>query len=154
MEITVQTNEHGDRTVSRSTDGARHVSTARHAADRANTNKGACPLADRGEATHPVGDGSSVENRSVDPLASRTGCNINVSLSFLPNSHSSRNGGAAIARTTVRQELPVHGKTSMMDRNGTRSVQYEHPSMKRSDILFGWLSGDLRQSAQSEFLNL
>jgi hypothetical protein len=90
----------------------------------ASTNKGACPLAEcplakrgnRGKAAHPVRDGSSVENPYAAPLASRTGCNINGRRLFLPNSHSSRNGGttarhcersAAIAQTTDRRSAPA-----------------------------------------------
>jgi hypothetical protein len=95
----------------------------RRSTDRGNTgshlitNKGACPLAERplakrGEATHPVRDGSSVENPYAAPLASRTGCNINGRRQFLPNSHSSRNAdttarhcerSAAIAQTTDKR---------------------------------------------------
>jgi hypothetical protein len=66
------------------------------------TNKGACPLAECGKAIHPVRDGSSVENRYAAPLASRTGCNINGRLTFLPNFHSSRNDGAVIVHITVQ----------------------------------------------------
>jgi hypothetical protein len=46
---------------------------------------------------HPGRDGSSVENPSASPLASRTGCNLNGRRLFLPNSRSSRNDGAAEA---------------------------------------------------------
>ncbi|MDR3194358.1 MAG: hypothetical protein LBT76_03580, partial [Tannerella sp.] len=60
-----------------------------------------CDRVERGEATHPVRDGSSVENRSAIPLASRTGCYVTGQWSFLPNFHSSRNGGAANAQTTL-----------------------------------------------------
>ncbi|MDR3194258.1 MAG: hypothetical protein LBT76_03065, partial [Tannerella sp.] len=41
----------------------------------------------------------SVENRSADPLASRTGCNLHVPWLFLPNFHSSRNGNTVTDRT-------------------------------------------------------
>jgi hypothetical protein len=118
--------QHCDRTVSRSTDAARPVSTARHAADRTGTNKGACPLAERGEATHSVRDGSSVENRSANPLASRTGCNINGQWLFLPNSHSSRNGGAVSPRTdgacTVSTTAGHGGRTAFRSRDVARHV--------------------------------
>jgi hypothetical protein len=71
---------------------------------------------------HPGRDGSSVENPYANPLASRTGCNITVCRSFLPNSHSSRNEGAVIAQTTVCPCKQRKGNAPVSSSTGQRPV--------------------------------
>jgi hypothetical protein len=99
--------ERGDRTVSAA---PRHCSPSfgggwgeaaiAHTTDRRGVSATASCLAVTAAIVHPVRDDSSVENRYADPLASRTGCNLNVRRLFLPNSHSSRNGDTTARHRT------------------------------------------------------
>jgi hypothetical protein len=68
-----------------------------------------------GTSVHPGRDGSPVENPSAGALASRTGCNITVRRPFLPNSHSSRNGGATNARLPFGRHSQCGGRYSKRD---------------------------------------